>query len=78
MPTVLFLHGYRFYFFVNEHEPIHIHVSRGQNDARIILVPIIQLSYNHGFKKNELRQIIDIIIENYETIIKSWHETFNQ
>lgn len=78
MPTVLFLYGYRFYFFMNEHEPIHIHISRGQNEARVVLLPEIQLSYNRGFKKNELRQIIDLIIENYETIIHSWNDTFNK
>jgi hypothetical protein len=78
MPTVLFLYGYRFYFFMNEHEPRHIHISRGKNEARVVLIPEIQLSYNRGFKKNELRQIIDLIIENYETIIRAWNNTFGK
>lgn len=78
MPTVLFLYGYRFYFFMNEHDPIHIHISRGKNEARVVLIPEIQLSYNRGFKKNELRQIIDLIIENYETIVQAWNNTFSE
>jgi hypothetical protein len=78
MPTILFIHGFRFYFFMNEHEPIHIHVAKGQNEARIILVPLIQISFNKGFKKNEMRIIIHLIIEHYETIIEAWHQTFDK
>ncbi|MBQ7252826.1 MAG: DUF4160 domain-containing protein [Kiritimatiellae bacterium] len=29
MPTVLSQDGYRFYFFSNEHEPMHVHVKCG-------------------------------------------------
>jgi hypothetical protein len=78
MPTILFLYGFRFYFFMNEHEPIHVHISKGQSEARIILVPSIQISLNKGFKKNEMRMIIDLISEHYETIIEAWHQTFDK
>ena len=78
MPTVLYLHGFRFFFYLNEHEPIHVHVKRGDSEARIVLVPMIDISYCRGFKKNEIRDIIDIITDNYETIIKAWHATFDE
>ena len=28
MPTVLYINGFRFFFYMNEHEPIHIHVEK--------------------------------------------------
>nr|WP_262707519.1 DUF4160 domain-containing protein [Larkinella soli] len=27
MPTVLFIRGYRFFFYMNKHEPIHVQVA---------------------------------------------------
>ncbi|WP_221390587.1 DUF4160 domain-containing protein [Dyadobacter sp. NIV53] len=78
MPTILLINGFRFFFYLNEHEPIHIHVSKGDSEARIVLIPAIDVSYCRGFKKNELRTIIEIIIDNYEKIIEKWHETFDK
>ncbi|MBO9612316.1 MAG: DUF4160 domain-containing protein [Dyadobacter sp.] len=78
MLTVLYINGFRFFFWMNEHEPIHIHVEKGKCNARIVLVPEIEVSYNHGFKKNEMRVIKDIIVCNYEKIIQAWHNSFDK
>ena len=37
MPTVLTLLGMRFYYWAREHEPIHVHVKRGDAEARFAL-----------------------------------------
>ena len=37
MPSILFQDGYRFYFFSNEHEPMHAHVKFGAGKARFDL-----------------------------------------
>lgn len=34
LPEVLRKMGYTFYFFSNEHLPIHIHVRKGNGDAK--------------------------------------------
>ncbi|NIJ53399.1 DUF4160 domain-containing protein [Dyadobacter arcticus] len=78
MPTVLNINGFRFYFYLNEHEPIHVHVSKGDSEARVVLVPELDISYSRGFKKNELRSIIEITITNYEKIIQAWNTTFDE
>ncbi|WP_353717815.1 DUF4160 domain-containing protein [Dyadobacter sp. 676] len=78
MPTVLYINGFRFFFWMNEREPIRIHVEKGKRNARVVLVPEIVVSYNHGFKKNEMRVILDIIVCNYEKIIQNWHDAFNK
>ena len=78
MPTVLRVEGYRFYFFSDEHLPIHIHVKKGGANAKITLVPEIELDRNHGFKPGELKKIFKIVEENYDFMVNKWNETFNQ
>ena len=63
MPTLFYLFGYRFFFWSNEHDPIHIHVSKGDAEAKYNIYGS-EMVYNHGFKKNELRMIESIIEEN--------------
>jgi len=78
MPTVLFESGFRFFFYLNEHEPVHIHVQKGDAKARIILVPAIQIDKNHGFKPSDMRKIIEIVVDRYQYLIEKWDETFNK
>ncbi len=78
MPTIFEINGYRFYFFMNEHEPIHIHVAKASGKAKIILVPDIKIIKASNFKPRELKQIVEIVILNYELLINKWNETFNK
>lgn len=48
MPTLFELFGLRFFFFSEDHAPIHVHVVKGDDDAKIALRPEIRLVYNHG------------------------------
>lgn len=77
MPTVLLINGFRFFFYMNEHLPVHIHVSKGGAHAKVILVPEVELLINQGFKVREVREIIDIVVEHYDYIIQKWYEAFN-
>ncbi len=78
MLTVLLIRGYRFFFYLNEHEPIHIHVAKADHEARFVLVPEIDMTYCRGFKKNELRDIVNLITEHYDSFINAWRTTFGQ
>lgn len=53
MPTLFIIFGYRFFFWSNEHEPIHVHVAKGDYEAQYTIDPI-SLTNNLGFKNNEL------------------------
>ena len=77
MPTVFIFFGYRFYFYSNDHTPIHVHVSKGGSEARYE-VEQIKLLENHGFKRQELSYIEGIIEENREVIIERWNEIFGK
>ncbi|MCO5247841.1 MAG: DUF4160 domain-containing protein [Chitinophagales bacterium] len=77
MPTVFNFLGFRFYFFSNDHEPIHIHISKGGAEAKYDILPKLRLIRNEGFKKGELKMIEAIIEENEEIIIERWELFFN-
>ena len=50
MPTVLFIFGIRFFFYPNDHEPIHIHIEYQGKSAKIRVSPSIELIENNGIK----------------------------
>ena len=70
MPTVLREYGFRFHFYLNDHLPMHVHVSRGGSEAKVLLEPTIELTKNNGFKAQEVRRIIHIVVANYEYLIQ--------
>ena len=78
MPVVLFVNGYRFFFFSNEsEEPVHIHVEKGDAAAKFWLNPF-ELEYNFGFSSRELRQIKELTDKNRLLFIQKWNEYFNK
>ena len=77
MPTVFTFMGYRFYFYANDHEPIHIHIDKGGATAKFDVLPSIKLVRNDGFKNAEIRMIEVLIEENREVIIVRWKEFFS-
>lgn len=77
MPTLFFIFGYRFYFWSNDHEPIHVHVSKGDSEAKFNVFDVRMID-NYGFKKNELRLIESVIEENKDVIIARWNEYFKK
>ena len=77
MPTLFIIFGFRFYFWSNEHDPMHIHISKGDAEAKYN-IDTIKLVENFGFKKNELRMIESLLEENQKIIIERWNEYFKK
>lgn len=77
MPTIFILFGYRFMFYANDHQPIHVHVIKGASKAKYTIAPVT-LVYNHGFKPSELKLIKGIIEDNVEAIAEHWTKFFNK
>ena len=75
MPKVLQVNGYKFYIYIDDHLPIHVHVWKGGAEAKIVLEPEISIQSNYGFKSQQLRQVISIISDNYNFIIEKWYDT---
>lgn len=74
MPTLFILFGLRFYFYSEEHLPIHIHVQNADGKAKFNVTPEIALVYNKGLKRKDLKLAEKIIHENKEIIIARWNE----
>jgi hypothetical protein len=79
MPVVFRVGGLRFFFFSNEglpREPPHIHVKGSGNDAKIWLEPEISIADSYGFNSKQLADIIRIVTENRDRILRAWNEHF--
>ncbi|UZO81948.1 DUF4160 domain-containing protein [Aquimarina sp. ERC-38] len=76
MPTVIVIRGYRFFFYSNDHEPIHIHVEKDNKTAKINLVPL-ELVKSRNFTASELKIIRKLVEENQLLFIDKWNEFFN-
>jgi len=76
MPTILRKFGYRFFFYSNEHLPIHIHIEKESKTAKFNL-ETLELMRSRKFKANELKEIRKLIEENEELFKRKWYEYFN-
>lgn len=77
MPTLLILFGLRFYFYINDHESIHIHVENADGEAKFEIEKNIRLVYNKGLKPKDIRLAESIIEENKDNFIKQWEKIFS-
>jgi len=77
MPTLFDLFGFKFLFYSNEHNPIHVHVKRGNAKAKFQLFPVL-LMENEGMKPSEIRMAERVIREKQEYIAEKWNEYFNK
>jgi hypothetical protein len=79
MPTLLFINGFRFFFYSNENdEPIHIHVKKGSAEGKIWLEPNLAIAYLHRFTNAEENTIIEIVESNFDNFKTKWNEYFKK
>jgi len=80
MPTIFLFFGFRFVFFSNDHEPVHIHVIKGKGRIKEYavyqVIPETILIENKGLKLNELKLAEMVIEENREIIVDNWNRFF--
>jgi hypothetical protein len=76
MPTVLRLHGYRFYFYSHEpHEPPHAHVDKAEASAKVWL-EVVAFARQRGFRSKQRNAILSIVEEHRQAMLEVWHEHF--
>ena len=66
--------GYSFFFYSNEHAPVHIHVRRGDAEAVFVVEPEVELRESVGFNVRELSRTEDLIHDHLEPIKQKWVE----
>ena len=78
MPKVFERDGYRFFFYSNEHRPIHVHVRYGGGEAVFEVEQRVELRESQGLKVRELAKAEELAMEHRGLIIQKWHERFNR
>jgi len=78
MPTLFTVEGFRFFFYSNDHAPLHVHVQRGGGEAAFeIRDGKVELRESAGLKVAELRRAEEIASERRGEIERKWHERFD-
>ncbi len=82
MPTVLFILGWRLYFYSNESlEPIHIHAEKGDMECKFwILTEEIEIkeAFAYNMAVSDKKQIKKIIYQHFDLIVDAWNSYFNK
>lgn len=79
MPTVLFINGYKFFFYSSEgNEPAHVHIFKGDAEAKVWLEPEIKAVFFRDYSSREERDIMDLIKENHQQLKQKWYDYFNR
>lgn len=76
MPTLFTIFGLRFYFYSEEHLPIHVHVRNSDGRAKIQVDPEVVLIENKGIKPNDLMKALTLANLYKEQITEFWYEFF--
>ena len=75
MPTLLNENGFKFFFYANEHAPMHIHIIKGEGFAK---VELNNLKVIHSYlKPKDIKAALEIISEHQEEFKRMWNEWFN-
>lgn len=77
MPTVLRSGGYRFFFYsLDNDEPPHVHVERGDQVAKYWLEPV-ELASSRRFRSHELSSLRALVLRHRQAFLRAWHEHFD-
>jgi hypothetical protein len=78
MPTILFINGWRFFFYANERdEPIHIHCQKAEKECKYWMDPEnfdVKEAYTFNMNNKDKRQVKKIIFEYFEYIENEWNQ----
>jgi hypothetical protein len=77
MPKIFEIDGFRFFFYSNEHEPIHVHVRYAGGEAVFEVQDGVDLRDSHGIRLHDLKKAQEFAEQNRELIIRKWNEYFN-
>lgn len=85
MPKIFEYFGFIFYFYSNEHEPIHVHVIHGERESIFDLIMMdgdlleVRVREKKGVEpltEKERRTAVEFIHKYYKNIIDKWVKFF--
>ena len=78
MPTILYINGWRLFFYSNEkNEPAHIHCTKADCDAKYWLDSAtfdIQMAYEYNLSPADRRAIREIVFKHFDYLLEKWTE----
>jgi len=76
LPTILLIHGWRFFFYANEaNEPIHIHCRKAEKECKYWLDRgnfDVEEAFSYRMNGKDKRDVKRIIFEYFEYIEREW------
>jgi hypothetical protein len=82
MPTVLYIYGWRFFFYSNEgNEPIHIHAEKGDIECKFwILIDEVDIKevFAYNLTPAAQKEVRKIIFQHFDIIVQAWETFFNK
>ncbi len=80
MPTVLYVSGWRVFFYSDEgNEPIHVHASKGEAECKMWLLEDlydVKEAWEHGLSPALKREIRRILFDHFDLIVDEWNRHF--
>jgi hypothetical protein len=85
MPKIFEYLGILIYFYSNEHEPIHVHARKGDNESRaefiiqkgeIVEIKIQRVKGISPLKNNELKLFKEFLTAFADKIVQKWIDYF--
>ena len=82
MPTVLYIFGWRLFFYSNEgDEPVHIHAEKGDMECKFWLLSDeveIREAFSYNMTPQATREIKKIIYQHFDVIVDAWMTHFKR
>ena len=75
MPTILNINGFRIIIWPADHEPPHVHIFKGDGEAKIYLgnddnAPHLAMIY--GLTRQEARQSWELVAKHQKALLAAW------
>jgi|TARA_R100000789_G_C2980941_1_gene143445 hypothetical protein len=76
-PTIFKEKGYRFFFFSREESRMHVHIVSGDGEAKFWLEPYLELAKNHGYNRQQLKEIESLVEDHRDELVSAWKQHFS-
>lgn len=77
MPTIININGYRVIIWPDDHAPPHVHVFKGNGEAKISIgtsSELPRLITIHTLSRQEIRQAWEIVANNQGILSTAWEK----
>lgn len=74
MPTVLRENGFSFIVYINDHEPMHVHIFYQGREAVINFADGLKIRDNFGLNRSQMRRALSITQQNRQLLKEKWSE----